>query len=113
MRIYLDEDLAGRELIARLTTAGHDLVPTLRGAPDPWAWQHAQTEKACVVTQNGPDFEELADTTPGHWGLLIVYLVNDPTRDMAPAQVAAAIDRVAVAMPEGVQDRVLSLNAFR
>ena len=113
MRLYLNEDLAGRELSGRLTSAGHDLVPTLRGALDPWAWQHAQTEKACVVTQNGPDFQELADATPGHWGLLIVYLINDPTHDMPPSEVAAAIDRVAVAMPEGVQGLVLSLNAFR
>lgn len=113
MRLYLDEDLAGKELVARLTLAGHELLSTLHGALDPSVWLHAQAEMASVVTQNGPDFQQLADATPGHWGLLVVYRVNDPTRDMPPAEVAAAIDRVAVAMPEGVQGLVLSLNAFR
>lgn len=113
MRLYLDEDLAGRELVARLTSAGHDLVPPNRGALDLSAWLHAQAEQSTVVTQNGRDFKPLADETPGHWGLLVVYRDNDPSRDMPPAEVAAAIDRVAVAMPDGVQGMVLSLNAFR
>lgn len=113
MRLYLDEDLSSKELVARLNAAGHELVPTLRGEPDGNVWAHAQAMQAAIVTQNARDFEGLALAAPRHQGLLFVYRENDPLRDMTPAWLADAIDRVATAWAGGVADLILTLNAFR
>jgi predicted nuclease of predicted toxin-antitoxin system len=113
VRLYLDEDLASRELRTRLAAAGHDVVPPLLGESDAEVWAHAQRERAAVVTRNGPDFETLARRLPAHHGLLIVYLENDRRRDMTFAEIAAAIDRLAVDAGHGLDGRVVALNAFR
>ena len=113
VRLYLDEDLSSKELVARLAAAGHELVPTLRGEPDTHVWANAQAMQAAVVTQNARDFESPALAGPGHHGLLLVYRENDPSRDMTPARLADAIDRVARTWEDGVADRILTLNAFR
>ena len=42
MFLYLDEDLASRELTGRLAAAGHLVVKTLREATDATAWAAAQ-----------------------------------------------------------------------
>ena len=113
MRLYLDEDLGSKELRTRLAAAGHDLVPTLLGESDAEVWVLAQREQAAVVTRNGPDFDTLARDSPGHHGLLVVYLENDRRRDMTFAEIAAAIDRVAATADRGVDGRVIALNAYR
>jgi hypothetical protein len=113
VRLYLDEDLASRELIARLAAGSHDVLRTLRGESDADVWAYAQRERAAVVTRNGRDFEALAGATPGHYGLLLVYLDNDRRRDMTFTEIAAAIERVAALMASGIEGRILVLNAFR
>jgi len=113
VRLYLDEDLASKELIARLTTSNHEVVPTLRGAPDQEVWAEAQSRRAAVVTRNAPDFVNLAHETPHHHGLLLVYLDNDPARDMTIAEIALAIDRVSGLASRGLDDQILVLNSFR
>lgn len=113
MRLYLDEDLASRELIARLAAAQHEVIPTLRGEADADVWAHAQREQATVVTRNGPDFEVLAKATPDHHGLLIVYLDNDRRRDMAFGEIASAIERVAALPETDIDGHVLALNVYR
>ena len=113
VRLYLDEDLSSKELVARLESAGHELVPTVRGEPDGNVWAHAQTMRAAVITQNARDFERLALAAPRHHGLLLVYRENDPLRDMTPARLANAIDRLATTWAAGVADLILTLNAFR
>jgi hypothetical protein len=50
VRLYLDEDIASRELTRRLRAAGHDVLPPLRGEPDVRCWRHAQERRATVVT---------------------------------------------------------------
>lgn len=95
MRLYLDEDIASRELTSRLATAGHDVLSPLRGESDSRCWQYAQEHGATVVTMNVVDFARLAEATQGHAGLLLVYRENDPTRDMKAAAVVGGqrIDR--------------------
>ena len=113
MRLYLDEDLASRELIARLAEGNHEVLPTLRGELDADVWAYAQREKATVVTRNGPDFEALVGTTPAHAGLLVVYLDNDRRRDMTFGEIALAIERVTALAATEIEGHVLVLNAFR
>ncbi len=112
MRLYVDEDLASGELMARLEKASHLLVPTLRGAPDRDAWSHAQDREAVVLTANVRDFLALASDVPHH-GLLLVHRDADPTKNLRIAQIAEAIVNIASAFPDGVTGQVISLNHYR
>lgn len=112
MRFYLDEDLAGKELTTRLLTAGHEVLETLRGEPDDVVWAFAQAQAATLVTQNADDFNALATASTSHHGVIVVYRDND-SRDMLPAAIVAAIDRLIKALPGGIGDQVIVLNVFR
>lgn len=113
MRLYLDEDIASKELTSRLAAAGHEVLSPLRGEPDSHCWRHAQEHGATVVTMNAVDFVRLAEATEGHSGLLLVYRENDPTRDMNAASVVVAVARVAETHWEGVKGVIVVLNQFR
>jgi len=113
MRLYLDEDIASRELTARLVAAGCEVLPPLRGQPDARCWGHAQERQAAVITMNAVDFIRLAEATPGHSGLLLVYRDNDPTRDLRAETIVAAIGRLARTYPAGVEGMILVINQFR
>ena len=113
MRLYVDEDIASQELIARLADMRHEVLPPSRGEPDARCWLHAQKQAAAVLTINAVDFTRLAGESPSPRGLLLVHRENDPTRDMTIAAVAAAISRVVDVYPEGVQGQILTLNQFR
>jgi hypothetical protein len=113
VRLYLDEDVASRELTSRLAAAGHDVLSPLRGAPDSHCWNHAQERAATVVTMNVVDFVRLAEATEGHAGLLLVYRENDPSRDMSVAAVVAAVARVAETYRDGLEGVIAVLNQYR
>ncbi len=113
MRLYLDEDIASKELTSRLAGAGHAVLSPLRGEADSRCWRHAQEQRATVVTMNAVDFVRLAEDTEGHSGLLLVYRENDPTRDMSAAAIVAAVARVAETYREKLEGVVAVLNQFR
>ena len=112
MRLYLDEDVASKELTSRLAAAGHDVLSPMRGEPDSRCWRHAQEQGAAVVTMNVVDFVRLAEATEGHHGLLLVYRENDPTRDMNAGSIAAAVARVAETSRDGPRGAIIVLNQF-
>ena len=113
MRLYLDEDIASKELTSRLAAAGHDVISPLRGESDARCWRHAQEHGATVVTMNVVDFVRLAEATEGHSGVLLVYRENDPTRDMSAASVVAAVARVVETYRHGLEGVIAVLNQFR
>lgn len=112
MRLYIDEDLASKELVARLTRNGHDLVPTVRGASDSVAWARAQEESAAVVTANVRDFVALGREA-SHHGLLLLYREADPTKNLTIAEVAAAVEHVQAALGPELNGQVVALNHYR
>lgn len=113
VRLYLDEDIASKELTSRLAAAGHDVLSPLRGEPDARCWRHAQERGATVVTMNVVDFVRLAEATESQAGLLLVYRENDPTRDLNAASVVAAIARIGETYPDGMEGVIAVLNQFR
>jgi predicted nuclease of predicted toxin-antitoxin system len=102
MKIYLDEDLASRQLAGVLTGAGHDVEVPVRigrlGDSDPVQLAHAIRESRIMLTRNSNDFEELHDlilASGGHHpGILVVRRENNPRRDMRPQGIARAIARI-------------------
>ncbi len=112
MRLCVDEDTASLELLSRLRTAGHGVMDPLRGLADIRCWRYAQDSGAAVLTMNVRDFVALAEGETHH-GVLLIYRENDPTTDMMPTTIAAAVDRVAETYPDGIAGQVLTVNAFR
>ncbi len=113
MRLYLDEDVASRELTTRLVAAGHEVLAPLRGEPDERCWRHAQERRTAALTMNAVDFARLAKATPDHAGLLLVYRENDPTHDLRAQAIVAAIERISETYPDGIVGMVLVVNHFR
>src|SRR5205807_2657579 len=108
MRIYLDEDLASGLLTKLLQKVGHDVTtPTgagILGRADAVQLACAIREHRACLSRNYEDFEELhlliAEAQGNHFGILIVRRENDPTRDLTPRGIVAAIRKLeAAAVP--------------
>jgi hypothetical protein len=99
MRLYLDDDMAGRELVQRLRNAGHDVeIPAeagLVGETDPIHLIHTIATQRVLLTRNARDFNVLHDlvTIAGghHPGLLYTGSDNDASKDLTPAGIVVAI----------------------
>ncbi len=113
MRVLVDEDVASRDLLRRLDKAlpGQVLVPE-RETSDDEVWSRAQREGAAVLTGNVVDFLRLAGETDDHHGLLLVYRLNDPTRDLRAGEIAARVAAIADRHPGGIAGMVLAVNNF-
>jgi hypothetical protein len=120
MRLYLDEDIASRELVRALMKAGHDVVtPTdvaLIGLSDTLQMTHAVRDGRACLTMNSYDFEDLHDLIllcgGSHPGIFTVHSDNDRRRDMKPGQIVAAIKNVGTIL-SSVRDHVICLNEWR
>ena len=105
MRIYLDEDLASGVLTSLLRRAGHDVATpndaSLLGRSDAVQLTCAITENRICLSRNYEDFEELhflVDKAQGrHFGILVVRRENNPTRDLTPKGIVAAIRKLEAA----------------
>lgn len=120
MRIYLDEDMASGLLAKLLQKAGHDVsTPAAAGTmgrADAVQLACAIHEQRASLSRNYGDFEELhlliAEAQGRHFGILIVRRENDPTRDLTPKGIVAAIRKVeAAGIP--VDNEYIVLNQWR
>ena len=97
LRLYLDDCSFSHELRRLLREAGHDVeipadvVPPLTGKADLAHWLHAKAAARAIVTRNPKDFEPLHAQDPEHFGVIAIYLDNDPMRDMSHRDVVRAI----------------------
>ena len=120
MKIYLDDNLTGRTLAALLMNAGHTVVqPTaagLAGASDARHLEYAIRNGLAVLTRDRDDFRELHQLVltagGGHPGILVVRFDNDPTRDMKPKHIVAAIGKL-VRSGTPVVNQFIVLNQWR
>jgi predicted nuclease of predicted toxin-antitoxin system len=120
MRIFLDEDLASALLAKLLQNAGHDVLApaaagTLRRADAVQLTSAIHEQRACL-SRNYEDFEELhlliAEAQGRHFGILIVRRDNDPTRDLTPKGIVAALRKLeAASVP--VDNEYIVLNHWR
>ena len=102
MKIYLDEDLSSGLLASLLSKAGHDvttpMVSALLGRSDAVQLTHAIAENRVCLSRNYKDFEELhllmQQSNGRHAGIIVVRRENDPTRDMTPKGIVAAIRKL-------------------
>lgn len=120
MRIYLDEDLASGLLANLLQKAGHDIsTPTAagtRGKTDAVQLTCAIHERRACLSRNYKDFEELhlliTEAQGHHFGIMIVRRENDPTRDLTPKGIVAALRKMeAASVP--INNEYIVLNQWR
>jgi len=97
LALYLDDCAFSHELRRLLIEAGHDVEvpadahPPLTSADDVVHFAHAKAAERAILTFNPRDFKELHDHDPDHFGILVMYQDNDPTRDMSYRQIVQAI----------------------
>ena len=120
MRIYLDDNMASPVLLKLLTNAGHDVqAPSdvgMTGKPDPIHLAHAIAQGRVCLTGDHDDFQDLhflVQASQGrHPGILVVRYDNDPTRDLTPKGMVAAIRKLeAAGVP--MQNEYVVLNHWR
>lgn len=120
MRVYLDEDLASGLLAKLLQKAGHDVstpaAAGVQGRADAVQLACAIREQRACISRNYGDFEELhlllAEAHGRHFGILIVRQENDPTRDLTPKGIVAALRKLESAgVP--VDNEYIVLNHWR
>jgi predicted nuclease of predicted toxin-antitoxin system len=114
VRILVDEDLASRELVRRLKEglAESDVLEPEYGASDLQVWQRAQAEKAAMLTGNVVDFVRLAGQHLDHYGLLLVYRLNDREKDLRAADIAAGVLAIRASHGDEIRSLVLAVNDF-
>ncbi|HEV3259012.1 MAG TPA: DUF5615 family PIN-like protein [Gemmataceae bacterium] len=116
----MDEDLASPRLAQLLRNAGHDVqLPVdvgLVGKADARQLTQAIREARVLLSRNYCDFQNLHNLVlqaQGHHpGILIVRRDNDPKRNLAPRDIARALDNLlAAGVP--LADEYLILNHWR
>jgi hypothetical protein len=120
MRLYLDEDVASRDLTRALVRAGHDvktpLDDGLTGESDAAQLTHALRENRVSLTANYGDFEELHDLVilsgGSHPGIFTIRNDNDRRRDIKPGQIAVAIKNLESVL-SSVRNQFICLNDWR
>ena len=98
MRLLLDEDSQGKALVRLLQDAGHD-VETVYGAglasePDPVVLGYAKRTGRILLTRNAEDFELLHEMNRSHFGILVEYQNNDPSKNLSFEQIVDAIRKI-------------------
>ncbi len=120
MRIYIDEDMAAGVLVRLLRVAGHDVeAPTgtgLLGRSDAVQLTYGIHENRVCLTANYDDYEELhllvREAQGCHEGIMVVRHDNDPTRDLTPKGIVAAIRKLESAgVP--IKNEYIVLNHWR
>jgi predicted nuclease of predicted toxin-antitoxin system len=116
MRLPLDECIGDRSLMEALLAASHDVVRSIDelggGVDDPAVLAFACEHERVVVTYNAADFKLLADETPQHPGMLLIYQDNKPS-DMRASDIVKALSNVERTYRDGIAGKTVVLNAFR
>lgn len=120
LRLLVDECLLNKLLVDALTAAGHDVQTVsqvnLISRPDDAVFAHAIAENRIVITSNCGDFIDLSDARIAdqehHPGVLLVFLYNNPNKDMSVPEIIKAIANFeATGAP--IQDTYVSLAQYR
>ena len=120
MNLYLDDDISGKDLLALLRKAGHDVLAPidakLVGERDPVHFLFAVNQSRALLSYNYYDFELLHDLVVGtggrHPGVLVVRKDNNRAKDLKPAGIVAALHKLIQSGRELVSQYIV-LNDYR
>jgi hypothetical protein len=119
VRIYLDDDIRDRTLIAFLTKDGHDVYlppESEKGKHDAAHFLAAVRDQRAILSRNYWDFDQLHPLVVGcgghHCGVLEVRADNNRVRDMSNKQIAATIIKIEkLGIP--ITDQLIIVNDWR
>ena len=120
MMLYLDDDIAWPLLAKLLRHAGHDVqLPGdigMSGSEDPVHLTRAIHDGRVFLTKNHGDFltlhRLLMEAQGSHPGIVVVRQENDPTRDLTPKGIVAALRKLeAAGVP--IDNEYIVLNHWR
>lgn len=120
MKLYIDDDTAAGLLAILLRKAGHDVqLPSdagTVGAQDPVHLTRAIRDGRVCMTKNYDDFwllhALLMQAKGTHPGIVVIRQDNDPTRDLTPKGIVAAIRKLE-ASGAPVENEYIVLNQWR
>ena len=120
MRLYLDDNITERRVVAQLYRLGHTvLLPAAvgyAGVSDAKHLAYAIRQASVLLTQNYQDFLDLHDLIlaagGSHPGMLLLYAEHDPTRDMTPRSIVVAITNLEAARVP-LENQVYVVNHWR
>lgn len=107
-------------LVDALRAAGHDVLTVIQAnlisRPDDVVFAHAIEENRIVITSNCDDFLKISDrriaTKKHHPGILLVFLYNNPNKDMSVLEIVKAIANLE-ATEAPIVDACVSLAHYR
>jgi predicted nuclease of predicted toxin-antitoxin system len=115
VRLLLDECVGGRLLRDSLAASGHDTLLSLDalggGADDMELLAFALQDDRAILTYNTSDFVVLADETPRHAGIILVFH-GDQAEDVTTPEIVRALGNVAASHPDGLWGSTIVLNAY-
>ncbi len=120
MRIYLDDNTTDPRLMIELRKRGHIVVEpsdaSLDGASDARHFVYSIEKGLVILTRDADDFRNLhlivIASHGEHPGIFVVRFDNDPSKDMRPGGLAAAVDRIeASRLP--LSNQLFVLNHWR
>ncbi len=84
----------------------------MKGGSDEDVWRRAQAEGVAILTGNVVDFRLLAVDRPEHHGLLLVYRVNDSSKDLRAADIAVRVAAILKRHPDGLRGVTFVVNNY-
>jgi predicted nuclease of predicted toxin-antitoxin system len=116
LKIYLDDCICAKVLIAMLRAEGHDVLACdqagFAGASDQSHLQRAAADDRVLITTDAEDFANLHSLQPGHSGIFAIHMDNDPLKDMSFADIVRSIRNIEQA-GVAIRGQFWSLNAWR
>ena len=120
MKLYLDDDTAETLLAKLLRNAGYDVqLPRevgMVGEPDPVHLTHAIGDGRVCMTKNYDDYwllhVLLMKAKGTHPGIVVIRQDNDPTRDLSPKGIVAALRKLE-ASGAPIENEYIVLNHWR
>lgn len=124
LNLLIDEDCQDKILVAKLRSAGHDVVTAkdagLLAQPDSAVLAYAVANSRIVLTRNCNDYCNegaiLRASGTHHHGILLLYEKNDPEKDMSYDDIVRAVANINKAVQTGVlvlRDLEISLSYYR
>lgn len=119
LKLLVDECMLNKLLVNQLREAGHDVQTVtdanLLGESDNAVFAHAIGEDRIIITNNCLDFQTLSkqrlESGQHHPGILLVFLYNNPHKDMSVADIIKALANLEESGLE-LPDQAVSVNRY-
>ncbi len=119
LNLFIDECCLNKLLLQALIDADHNVQTVsevgLKGKPDSAIFEHAIAENRIILTHNCVDFQQLSEqrlaSGKHHPGIFLVFLFNNPKRDLSFAEIVNGITNFESTQASPV-DMTITINQY-